>query len=101
MNRTRIAQFLLVTFSLAGCGSGGASDDCERIADAYASSRQRCKVSSYDDAKKAISDALNCGSVKSSNGSKVQTCVDDLNALACTAVSSGTLPASCSDALSN
>jgi hypothetical protein len=106
MKRTRRTAnlksfYVIVTLGAAlGCGDGGATDDCEKVADAYAKSWQRCMRASYDDAKKTWDTALSCGKVKASKTSQVDACVSALNTLDCASVTGGTSPAPCQGALS-
>jgi hypothetical protein len=98
----RATPFVLFGTVLLGvaCGGGGAAaDDCDKIADAYAKSWQRCMRGTYDDAKKLWSDALMCGKASSSKSAQVDSCVSALNALDCSSVKSGTRPADCDGAI--
>lgn len=91
-----IGLLLASTGVTTGCG-GDASDDCQKLVEAYANAQQRCKVSSYDDAKKNWSDAFMCDRVKSSNGGKVDACVNALNTIDCGSIVNNTFPVACAD----
>ena len=91
-----IGLLLASTVVTAACGDD-ASDDCQKLVDAYANAQQRCKVSSYDDAKKNWSDAFMCDRVKSSNGGKVDACVSALNTIDCGSIMNNTFPVACAD----
>ena len=94
----RIIGFLLTSACLTtACGGGGASDDCGQLVDAYANAQQRCKVASYADAQKNWSDAFMCDKVKSSDSSKVNACVNALNAGDCASLMMNTFPVACAD----
>ncbi|HVW24809.1 MAG TPA: hypothetical protein VHC69_05535 [Polyangiaceae bacterium] len=103
VKRSSCAAVVLAALGLSlGCGAGGgaAGNDCEKLVDAYATSWQRCMRSSYADAQKTWSDALQCDKAKASNSSQVNACISALDALDCTSVNSGTSPAQCMNALS-
>ena len=98
-----VAAVLAAVGLSLGCGSDSAAaagSDCEKLVDAYATSWQRCMRSSYADAQKTWSEALQCDKAKASNSSQVDACVTALNMLDCTSVNSGTSPAQCMNALS-
>lgn len=95
-----LSALLSAALGVAACGDGVASDDCERIADAYAKSWQRCMRASYDDAKKTWDSALSCDKAKTSDSSKVDACVSALGTLDCSSVTGGSSPAPCQGALS-
>lgn len=92
---------LVLALAVAGCskGSGSSSEACAELVDGYARSWQRCGRDTYDSAKQTFSDAFNCSAAKSFDQQKVNACLADLESESCTAVKSGTSPASCTNAL--
>jgi hypothetical protein len=93
-----LVGLLLASIGLtAACGDGGASDDCAKLVDAYANAQSRCKISPFADAQKNWSDAFMCDKVKSSNSSKIDTCVNALSAADCGSLMNNTFPVSCAD----